>query len=136
MMSEVAEVDALLAKALKEQRNRLETLGIMSAITLVAVASWYIWPGIEGRADFLSRFGPGIVLVVLALAMQDFIDFGPKHRSRMGCLAAVAWAPLLMLSMAAFTTSEDMTIRLGNAILAVIGIVCYSFTSGVLTGSL
>ncbi|DAC50901.1 MAG TPA: hypothetical protein HA340_02765 [Candidatus Thalassarchaeaceae archaeon] len=135
-MSEVAEVDALLAKALKEQRNRLETLGIMSAIALVAVASWYIWPGIEGRTDFLSRFGPGIVLVVLALAMQDLIDFGPKHRSRIGALAAVAWAPLLMLGMAAFITSDEMTVRLGNALLAVIGIVCYSLTSGILTGSL
>jgi hypothetical protein len=135
-MSEVAEVDALLAKALKEQRNRLETLGIISAIALVAVASWYIWPGIEGRADFLSRFGPGIVLVVLALAMQDLIDYGPKHRSRIGSLAAIAWAPLLMLGMAAFIASEDVTIRLGYALFAVIGIICYSITSRVLTGSL
>ena len=135
-MTEVAEVDALLARALKEQQNRLETLGIISAISLVAVASWYIWPGIEGRADFLSRFGPGIVLVVLALAMQDLIDFGPKHRSRMGSLSAIAWAPLLMLGMGAFTNSLTMSVRLGYVLLAVIGVTSYYFTSGVLTGSL
>ncbi|MBO58235.1 MAG: hypothetical protein CMA77_04485 [Euryarchaeota archaeon] len=135
-MAEVAEVDDLLAKALKEQRNRLESLGIISAITLVIVASWYIWPGIEGRADFLARFGPGIVLIVLALAMQDLIDFGPKHRSRIGALSAMSWAPLLMLGMSAFNTSDTTTIRLGYALLALMGIVSYNFSSGVLTGTL
>ena len=135
-MTEVADVDALLAKALKEQRNRLESLGIISAITLVIVASWYIWPGIDGRADFLARFGPGIVLVVLALAMQDLIDFGPKQRSRIGALSAIAWAPLLMLGMSAFNTSDSATIRLGYALLALMGIASYNFSSGVLTGTL
>jgi len=135
-MTEVAEVDALLVKALKEQRNRLESLGIISAITLVIAASWYIWPGIEGKADFLPRFGPGIVLVVLALAMQDLIDFGPKHRSRIGALSAMSWAPLLMLGMSAFNSSEEVTIRLGYALLALIGIASYNFSSGVLTGTL
>ena len=135
-MSDVGEVDSLLAKAIKEQRNRLETFGIISAIMLIIVASWYIWPGIDGNADFLPRFGPGIILVVLALAIQDFIDYGPKHRSRIGIISAISWPPLLMIGMNAFSTNEEMMVRIGYGLMIGIGYTSYSTMSKLLTGTI
>jgi hypothetical protein len=132
----VEDIDSILSKSIALQRNRLETLGIVSAISLVMAAAWYVWPGIDGRAEFLPRFGPGIILMVLALAMQDFVDYGPKHRSRLGSLTAAAWAPMLLLGVTSFDTELETSVRLGHGLLGLIGLSCYLFSTSVLTGSL
>ena len=135
-MAEVAEVEERLEKALGEQRQRLEMLGILSALVLVGTATWYAWPAIDGRVELLPRLGPGIVLMVLALAMQDFVDFGPKHRSRLGAGAALSWPPLLVMGAGIADTSQDYSVLAGHALFLVVSVACFEFGNKTLTGSL
>ena len=135
-MAEVAEVEGRLEKALGEQRQRLEMLGILSALVLVGTATWYAWPAIDGRVELLPRLGPGIVLMVLALAMQDFVDFGPKHRSRLGAGAALSWPPLLVMGAGIADTSQDYSVLAGHALFLVVSVACFEFGNKTLTGSL
>lgn len=134
-VSDVADTDAIVAKTLAKQRERLEMLGIFSAIAIVITSAWYLWPGIEGRTDFLSRLGPGLILMLLALAMQDFVDYGPKQRSNLGTLASISWPGLIVLGIRAINQTT-LGESFGFALLLVCGGVCYQFSSHVLTGSL
>ena len=135
-VGDVGEVESRLDAAIAEQRQRLEMLGIFSALALVGTATWYAWPAIDGRVELLPRLGPGIILMVLALAMQDFVDFGPKHRSRLGAGAALCWPPLLVLGTGLSDFDSAPSVLVGYGLFLVIGYVCFQFASKTLTGSL
>ncbi len=121
--------------AVAAQRNRVETLGVFSALLLVLTSAWYAWPGFQGSVEFLPRLGPSLVLLALALAIQDFVDYGSKHRSRLGAIATVAWAPLIVFSITS-TSSEDSSQSIGAALVALFALTCLYYSKQTLKGNL
>ncbi len=136
VMAEAGDVEALLSKAIAQQRERLEILAIISVVPLLLAALWHIWPGMEGKAEFLPLFAPAVILMVLALAMQDFVDFGPRHRSRLAAMTAIASAPLLLLSMGFADAELASSVRVGHGMMFVVGVACFWFTTEILNTTL
>ena len=132
--TDVADVESRLAATLAKQRSQLETLGIVAALALVGSAAWYVWPGVESTVPLMPRLGPAIVLLLCALAMQDLVDFGPRHRSRLGAATAIAWPPLLLLGIRAF--GDTGWVQVGNLLMLPLAVAAFEFSRVQLSGGI
>ena len=132
--ADVEDVESRLAATLAKQRSQLETLGTVAALALVGSAAWYVWPGVEGTVPLIPRLGPAIVLLLCALAMQDLVDFGPRHRSRLGAAMAIAWPPLLLLGIRAF--EDTGWVQLGNLLMLPLAVAAFEFSRVQLSGGI
>ena len=134
LMADVEDVESRLAAELAQRRSQLETLGIVAALALVSSAAWYVWPGVQSTVPLMPLLGPAIVLLLCALAMQDLVDFGPRHRSRLGAAAAIAWPPLLLLGTRAFDNTG--WVQLGDLLLLPLAAIAFEFSRVQLSGGI
>ena len=132
--ADVEDVESRLVATLAKQRSQLETLGIVAALALVGSAAWYVWPGVESTVPLMPRLGPAIVLLLCALAMQDLVDFGPRHRSRLAAATAIAWPPLLLLGIHAFDGTG--WVQVGNLLMLPLAVAAFEFSRVQLSGGI
>jgi hypothetical protein len=93
-MAEDGDIAAVVQRALQARDQGIQILSGAASFGIVIAALAITMPAIEAGLT-LTALGPAIMLVVMALLVNDLILWGPRGRSRIGAVCAAA-APLLV----------------------------------------
>jgi hypothetical protein len=93
-MDEDGDIATVVQRVLQARDQRIQILSGAASFGLVIAALTITMPAIEAGLT-LTALGPAIMLIVMALLVNDLILWGPRGRSRIGAACAAA-APLIV----------------------------------------
>ena len=86
-------------RVIREHRVRVERIALSITFLLIFSASWWLFSGLFGAPDLLSRLGPISLIFISSLVIFDLIDYGLIQKSRIGVIANISYPCLLALSL-------------------------------------
>tara|TARA_X000000368_G_scaffold160382_2_gene126415 strand:- start:5973 stop:7661 length:1689 start_codon:yes stop_codon:yes gene_type:complete len=84
---------------IREHRVRVERIALSVTFLLIFSASWWLFSGLFGSPELLSRLGPISLIFISSLVVIDLIDYGLIQKSRIGVIANICYPTLLALSI-------------------------------------
>jgi hypothetical protein len=84
---------------IREHRVRVERIALSVTFLLIFSASWWLFSGLFGSPELLSRLGPISLIFISSLVVIDLIDYGLIEKSRIGVIANICYPTLLALSI-------------------------------------
>ena len=86
-------------RVIREHRVRVERIALSVTFLLIFSASWWLFSGLFGSPELLSRLGPISLIFISSLVVIDLIDYGLIQKSRIGVIANICYPTLLALSI-------------------------------------
>ncbi|MAV19123.1 MAG: hypothetical protein CMA17_01950 [Euryarchaeota archaeon] len=86
-------------RVIREHRVRVERIALSVTFLLIFSASWWLFSGLFGTPELLSRLGPISLIFISSLVVIDLIDYGLIQKSRIGVIANICYPTLLALSI-------------------------------------
>ena len=86
-------------RVIREHRVRVERIALSVTFLLIFSASWWLFSGLFGSPELLSRLGPISLIFISSLVVIDLIDYGLIEKSRIGVIANICYPTLLALSI-------------------------------------
>jgi hypothetical protein len=86
-------------RVIREHRVRVERIALSVTFLLIFSASWWLFSGLFGSPELLSRLGPISLIFITSLVVIDLIDYGLIQKSRIGVIANICYPTLLALSI-------------------------------------
>ena len=86
-------------RVIREHRVRVERIALSVTFLLIFSASWWLFSGLFGSPEILSRLGPISLIFISSLVVIDLIDYGLIEKSRIGVIANICYPTLLALSI-------------------------------------
>lgn len=86
-------------RVIREHRVRVERIALSVTFLLIFSASWWLFSGLFGSPELLSRLGPISLIFISSLVIIDLIDYGLIQKSRIGVIANICYPTLLALSI-------------------------------------
>ena len=86
-------------RVIREHRVRVERIALSVTFLLIFSASWWLFSGLLGSPELLSRLGPISLIFISSLVVIDLIDYGLIQKSRIGVIANICYPTLLALSI-------------------------------------
>jgi len=86
-------------RVIREHRVRVERIALSVTFLLIFSASWWLFSGLFGSPELLSRLGPISLIFISSLVVIDLIDYGLIQKSRIGVIANICYPILLALSI-------------------------------------
>ena len=86
-------------RVIREHRVRVEKIALSVTFLLIFSASWWLFSGLFGSPELLSRLGPISLIFISSLVVIDLIDYGLIQKSRIGVIANICYPTLLALSI-------------------------------------
>tara|TARA_B100001142_G_scaffold87778_1_gene89518 strand:+ start:19 stop:1737 length:1719 start_codon:yes stop_codon:yes gene_type:complete len=86
-------------RVIREHRVRVERIALSVTFLLIFSASWWLFSGLFGSPELLTRLGPISLIFISSLVIIDLIDYGLIQKSRIGVIANISYPSLLALSL-------------------------------------
>ena len=93
-------------RVIREHRVRVERIALSVTFLLIFSASWWLFSGLFGSPELLSRLGPISLIFISSLVVIDLIDYGLIQKSRIGVIANICYPALLALSISNFKFND------------------------------
>lgn len=133
-----ADADAAIEAEREARWKRVETMTLMTALSLLLCAVWLAWPSLKGlvagEGVALTSFGPPLLLVIWGIFIQDLTLDDPAARTRVGSASALAWPVILVIG--ALGVEAALTQQLfGSLLIILVGLMLRNAANATMRGN-